>query len=275
MIDLKSVEQSIQSRKAAWQAEENELSQLPASVFAAMLGSTPSSGNMADIAAASTRAWGLPTPNLPPSHDWRDVNGACRITEVRNQGSCGSCVSFAVLGAMEAAARIADEALKDIDLSEADLFFGCAATCQSGMLIEDALRRAQTNGVGWEKDLPYDPRGMSHRAIPPAYRVQSWHHLVSQSQRKQAIYEDGPIIAQMQVFEDLRVYKSGIYEHVQGQLVGHHAVCVVGYDDEDGCWIVKNSWSAKWGEMGYLRIKYGQCCIDDAFPSYGLSVEAL
>lgn len=275
MVDAKSVGKSINSRQASWEAEDNEISRLPISVFKAMLGSTPSLGNPSDVAAASTKALSVPAPTLPSSHDWRDVAGDRRVTDIRNQGPCMSCVAFAVVAAMEAAACIAKGVYEEIDLSEADLFFGCGATCQSGMLIQSALVRAQTIGVSWEKDFPYNPVDVAHKTVPAAYRIQGWHLLMSQSQRKQAICEDGPIVAQMQVFEDLPYYKSGVYEHVDGQLLGLHAVCVVGYDDSAGCWIVKNSWGPKWGEQGYLRIKYGQCCIDDASPSYGLHVKAL
>jgi hypothetical protein len=37
---------------------------------------------------------------------------------------------------------------------------------------------------------------------------------------------------------------------------------VVGYDDDHGCWICKNSWGTGWGEGGFFRIAYGQCGID-------------
>ena len=52
---------------------------------------------------------------------------------------------------------------------------------------------------------------------------------------------------------------------------GGHFMLVVGYDDDAGCWIVKNSWGAFWGEgwmgfgrdeRGYARIAYGQTDID-------------
>jgi hypothetical protein len=39
-----------------------------------------------------------------------------------------------------------------------------------------------------------------------------------------------------------------------------HAVTIVGFADDDslpecsGYWIVKNSWSEKWGEKGYARV---------------------
>jgi len=45
--------------------------------------------------------------------------------------------------------------------------------------------------------------------------------------------------------------------------VGFHAVTVVGYDDEEGYWIAKNSWGTDWGDAGWFKIAYGQCGIDD------------
>jgi hypothetical protein len=33
---------------------------------------------------------------------------------------------------------------------------------------------------------------------------------------------------------------------------------LVGYDDPNECWIIKNSWGTYWGEDGYGRIRYGE-----------------
>jgi hypothetical protein len=35
-------------------------------------------------------------------------------------------------------------------------------------------------------------------------------------------------------------------------------VSCVGYDDNQGCWICKNSWGTGWGESGFFQIAYGQ-----------------
>ena len=39
-------------------------------------------------------------------------------------------------------------------------------------------------------------------------------------------------------------------------------MAIVGYDDNTGCWICKNSWGTGWGEQGFFRIAYGQCNIE-------------
>lgn len=58
--------------------------------------------------------------------------------------------------------------------------------------------------------------------------------------------------------EMFRFYRSGF---INSQLCGtetNHAVLVVGYGVEpvtkEGYYIVKNSWSADWGENGYVKI---------------------
>lgn len=67
---------------------------------------------------------------------------------------------------------------------------------------------------------------------------------------------------------------------MSGDLEGYHCVAVVGYDDEDGCWICKNSWGTGWGEedggkRGWFRIKYGECGIDNAFGMWNMVVPTL
>ena len=39
-------------------------------------------------------------------------------------------------------------------------------------------------------------------------------------------------------------------------IMGGHAVCIVGYDDNKGTFKVRNSWSEKWGDKGYCYFPY-------------------
>ena len=43
-----------------------------------------------------------------------------------------------------------------------------------------------------------------------------------------------------------------------------HGVVIVGYDDSNGYWIVRNSWGPDWGEgsNGYFKVGYGECRIE-------------
>jgi C1A family cysteine protease len=88
---------------------------------------------------------------------------------------------------------------------------------------------------------------------------------------KQALAEGGPIVATLTLYEDFRNYSGGIYQHAYGGFAGSHAVTLVGYDDNEGYWIAKNSWGTEWGEDkdgnatggGWFRIYYGHAGIDD------------
>jgi len=51
-----------------------------------------------------------------------------------------------------------------------------------------------------------------------------------------------------------RPYLILIYRH---PVCLDHAVQVVGLNMKEGYWIVKNQWTPKWGENGYIRIKTG------------------
>jgi len=68
--------------------------------------------------------------------------------------------------------------------------------------------------------------------------------------------------ATLTVYDDFFGYAGGVYHHVTGNVAGGHCVCMVGYDDPQGCWICKNSWGTGWGESGYFSIGYGECGIE-------------
>lgn len=46
-------------------------------------------------------------------------------------------------------------------------------------------------------------------------------------------------------------YGKGIFNNCGKKL--NHAVLLVGYDAA-GNWIVRNSWSKRWGEQGFIRL---------------------
>lgn len=77
-----------------------------------------------------------------PSWDWRD-HGI--MTSVKNQGSCGSCVAFACIGAFEAIIKW--KTGQTVDLSEAHLFFCGGGTCDKGMYVSSALNYLKNYGT--------------------------------------------------------------------------------------------------------------------------------
>lgn len=69
----------------------------------------------------------------------------------------------------------------------------------------------------------------------------------------------------LRIYEDFMSYASGIYKFTFGELVGGHAMKLIGYgeDSKEGLyWVLQNQWTDDWGEMGYIKIKAGEIGID-------------
>jgi len=55
----------------------------------------------------------------------------------------------------------------------------------------------------------------------------------------------------------------------EGEVLGGHALVLVGYNDSTSRFTFRNSWGASWGDAGYGTIPYAYLTSDNAFqPSY-------
>lgn len=229
--------------------------------------------NARDFRTQAVQAAGAGGKEAEPARwDWRDVRGKNWVTPPKPQGDCGSCVAFAVAGAMEARCRIqADDAAREVDLSEAHLFYCHAAkekrTCETGWFVTAALRAAESKGVVDEQCFPYKAGDQECRVCAKAeerlMRVKGWEACSTHAEMKRWLRKTGPLVTAMTIYADFQKYASGIYQPVLGSDLGGHAVLCIGYDDKEQCWIAKNSWrGTKWGEGGFFRIAYGACGFD-------------
>jgi len=74
------------------------------------------------------------------------------------------------------------------------------------------------------------------------------------------LFQHGSVEVSFSVFEDFLNYKTGVYQHVDGKMLGGHAVKMIGWGVEDGVkyWTLVNSWNEGWGEKGIFRILRGK-----------------
>jgi hypothetical protein len=211
---------------------------------------------------------------LPISVDWRN-NPGNYLTQIQDQGNCGSCVAFGTTAAIEACKRIADKnPLEDAKLSEEDLF-SHGGSCANGWTLEAANKAAQTYGICPEKCWPY---GGEKQICCDQNKLKTIGavRLTSDASAKQFIATYGPIQAAMDVYEDFfEVDSNAIYHYQQGNYMGGHCICIIGYDDVNQCWIGKNSWGTSWGASGFFRIGYGECGILRNYASYGEQVSSI
>lgn len=214
----------------------------------------------------------------PTQVDWRN-RGGNYVTPVKNQGSCGSCVSFCTCAVMESAIRIKfGNPSYSVDLSEGFMQFCGGGSC-NGWGLTSGLDFAKSTGTTDEACMPYQATNMNCTTS----RCSNWQSRLTKissyaghatlEARKNAIANSGPLLAGMAVFNDFFAYTSGVYvKTANSSLAGYHCITVVGYDDTQQCWILKNSWGPNWGEGGFCRIRYGQAAllIDSSWMMYSV-----
>lgn len=210
---------------------------------------------------------------IPSAFDLRNVAGANYITPIKDQKNCGSCVAFGVVATVESRLRRQrSNPNLAVDLSEAHLFFVHARArgynCDTGWWPAEALEDFTNKGVVDEACYPYDlskrdGSGLCADAANRLTKISGYTTLTGKAADiKDWVYNKGPVSACFSVYQDFFNYKSGVYKHVTGGLAGGHCVTIIGYNDDLGCWICKNSWGPDWGDKGFFSIAYGECAID-------------
>ena len=210
-----------------------------------------------------------PKAAMPAYFNWHDKDGKDWCSPVRDQKRCGACWAFGSVGVMEALVNIyLNDPDYDMDLSEQSLVScGSLGSCSSGGMTEEVWLHAKTTGVPDEECFPYVAADVScSRCSDYAARsvkLASFGllYLKGENVLKENLLK-GPLAVTMTVYDDFYDYEGGVYEHECGLLEAtNHIILLVGWDDSDSSWIVKNSWNAGWGLEGYFKIKRGSSCL--------------
>ncbi|KAL6044180.1 hypothetical protein STEG23_019860, partial [Scotinomys teguina] len=203
-----------------------------------------------------------PNQKLPDSLDWRDKG--C-VTEVKYQGSCGSCWAFSAVGALEAQLKLKTGKL--VSLSAQNLV-DCSTEekygnkgCQGGFMTEAFQYIIDNGGIESDASYPYQATdGKCHydsknRAATCSRYIQL--PFGDEEALKEAVATKGPVSVGIDASHtSFFLYRSGVYDDPSCTDNVNHGVLVVGYGSLDGkdYWLVKNSWGLHFGDQGYIRM---------------------
>jgi len=206
---------------------------------------------------------------LPDSVDWIK-SGA--VTDVKNQGQCGSCWSFSTTGALEGAYFVkygtlpsfSEQQLVDCDIrTNGGKDHGC-----NGGLMDNAFAWIEKNGgLCAESEYPYTS-GTTKAAgtcektceVVKNSEVVSFTDVPAKSDpdMMEAVSNQPVSVAIQADQREFQLYSSGVFTGTCGTQLDH-GVLVVGYGSLSGedFYMVKNSWGTTWGDKGYIRLGRG------------------
>lgn len=283
-ISLSDIRNALASAGDPWDAGITSVSSLSEEEKKMLLGVTPPEGEatLAEIEQSwqsseqTIKTEVIGAAGLAAAYDLRNVGGKNFITPIKDQKNCGSCVAFGTVATVEGRMRVYyNNPDYPADLSEAHLFFcygrADGATCSTGWWPQKAFDAFKSQGVADELCYPYDSglakkdcSGLCSNWAERVVKITGYTNLTGNAAKiKEWISTNkGPVCACFVVYNDFFSYKDGIYKHVSGGQAGGHCVTIVGYNDNPGYWICKNSWGTGWGKQGFFNIAYGQCGIE-------------
>lgn len=226
---------------------------------------------------------------LPSSYDYRKVG---RDTKVRDQGSYGTCWSFAALTALETVLRPVDS--KEFSADHMSLHNSFSLNQREGGEYTMSMAYLLAwQGPVLEAEDPYGD-GISPENLNPAVHVQEIQILPSKDYEaiKKAVFFNGGV--QSSLYTSITdsqsrsiYYNEGTNAYCyQGSQIPNHDIVIVGWDDHypkenfqaevqgDGAFLCVSSWGEAFGDEGYFYVSYYDSNIGSSNLAY-TKIEAI
>jgi len=198
---------------------------------------------------------------LPPEASLRPF-----VVKVLDQLDTESCVANAVAQAVRTALNYRGES--DPLTSRLFLYFNARAwtgdqTVDMGTYIRTCIKGLARFGAPAEEDWPFYAEHVNNQPPWNAYRLgydfrglRGYYRIFDDedvlNQIRGAIASGRPVVAGWRVDESILDPSGGIIDVQTGDIVGGHAMAIVGYD-VNGNFEIVNSWGSSWRDNGFAK----------------------
>ncbi|MES2463213.1 MAG: C1 family peptidase [Armatimonadota bacterium] len=241
------------------------------------LSSSPGFGTEVQVTVNTTV---IPPVSLPTSYQ-------LLMPPVRNQGTEGSCVSFAAVYAARSAEQFYSS--NATTYSDATNVFSpefvfnqvnLGGTCTSSSVVP-TLDLMKNSGVCTWQVMPYSTydgcslmpsSGQTSNALN--YKIAAYSTIIAADNIaiKTMLINKHPVIATINIDQQFYEAKQGFIWNSFTSNSGYHAVTLCGYDDSKRAYKAINSWGANWGDGGYVWIDYDFFPTVSSYYTYSISL---
>lgn len=193
-----------------------------------------------------------------------------KFGDIRDQGSQGSCASFAVASVIEAMNKGKRYSPAFLYWNARNLKNATGKDC--GASIYSVIKTASECGICKEQKMPYNaavfnvaPGKDAETDALDCKIIESRSVKTELSHMKSALCEGFPVIVAVTLFNSFSDTRSGFVplpttdELAKKRIYGKHglhAMVVCGFSDNEKVFIVRNSWGTNFGDKGYCYIPY-------------------
>ena len=208
-----------------------------------------------------------PLVALPPLVDLR-----AQCPPIQDQGNLGSCTAHAWAGAISCCENI--HKCAPWDPSRLFIYYNERVIADdpvgqdSGAQLRDGAKALAQYGCCPENEWPYIEQQFARKPAKKCFsdgaqrKIQNYERIEQNLlDMKSCLAAGFPFVMGFSVYESFEsntVAQTGIVPMpaTEEQILGGHAVLVVGYDDSKQLFLVRNSWGTGWGHKGYFQMPY-------------------
>lgn len=232
------------------------------------------------------------TVEAPQVFDW-----SADMSPIKDQGHLGSCVAFSLTAMKEwqeirekrKERKVYGTTMRDVsNLSEAWVYWNAKKLDpwpnEEGTSIRYGMKVLQKQGIPPEYSWMYDDEEYgtpqkSAAAMAIWGMIGSYWRVESLTDLKKALTVQ-PVAIGIACFQEIMsVGSNGIIPMPKNpnNVIGGHAICCVGFDDNKKLLKIKNSWGTGWGQngYGYLTYEYAEKYLWDAWSCFDMRIDKM